>query len=245
MLRSLVGSEMCIRDRSQGVKMLVGADPECAGSLDGLLSIDISRNFIDAAGLEALCTHLAKDSVVVTLDISFNIFESTRPITQLLTAGGASNLSHLHLNNNRLGGSDQVADFAALLEVAGASKSISTLNISGCDLGVDNASGLVNLCKKVRPQFETLHVETNPRLTIENAIAMIGSLAHNDCPLRSFRISAPSGDHHPLLKAVTTMLDANHTISDVTCAFGMSVAEEPEVQMIQQLLLLNGMHLRQ
>ena len=231
--------------QSAGVKILIGEDSDVAGSLDGVLTIDLSRNFIDLVGLFDLCAHLAKDSVVVSLDLSYNVIANVKPLTDLLRAQGASNLSHLHLNNNPLGEEQHAADLAALLEVVADSRSVSTINLSGCDLGADHVSALVSLCKHASSPFEVLHIESNPRLAVDAAVLMMWAMTNTKCSIRSFRVSAPVGDHLPLLKAVASMLQTNRTVSDVTCAFSMTVAEEPEVREIQQLLLLNGMQLRQ
>ena len=213
--------------------------------LPNAVSVDISRNDIGDAGLAAICETLCSGDCVCmleNLDVSHNgLGHGSASILSSLIPK-CPTLKQLNCGSNRMFAAP-LDDFAAFLHAVddgGRSGGfLKALNLCSNGLHTAHVPAISQFCENAVPPFGSLDLLDNPGIALQDAVAIVSSLAANDS-IHTLRISSQYGDRTALVDAAMAVLSRNHRLTDLDLCLSTDL-QEKYVQELKHKLLHNAL----
>jgi Leucine-rich repeat (LRR) protein len=217
--------------QAAGVEMLLATQ-----GLENIEVLNLSRNGLGDAGA-AIAIFAAQLPNIHTLDLSNNGIVDATPLSVL--AKGTASLRTLNVAHNVLG-DGPLDSFTTFIDAVANRNQLVSLDISGNELGGKHTGCLAFLSHTATPPFETLLLQQNPSIPLEDIIKIIQGLARNTS-IRTVKFTSQEGDHEPILAALDAMLQQNKVICDLDAGLSVDLIEEDAVENIKQRLLMNAL----
>lgn len=209
--------------------------------LHSVTTLNLSRNGLGDDGVALLGNCLPNLGMLTDINLAHNNILDPTPLTMALRTNPS--IRHVQLSHNLLGDCKTNNSLVELIDVIGGKPQYETLDLSYNELRDDHAKALAYLCHTATPPFQTMLLQGNPSISIDETIKMLQALARNTS-IRVFKTTAQDqGDHLVLLQCIQQTLMQNKTLEDIDVGLSLDVLDEQVlISEIKQQLLQNALN---